>query len=174
MVRRGQIVVLSSVVIPPENTPEKLISASLVAHPVWKYAGPACTINLEWQIGKWNSTFNGITTRKYDTRSQPASSELKEFTTDLTAIPLSGLSLGYYDCEIWFKSSAFSDLRVIVQNCVRVVEAPTGYSLEVTVQPSGYGYVTVSPSKTKYSAGEQVTLTATPYSGYEFDHWEGL
>ena len=50
---------------------------------------------------------------------------------------------------------------------------PAEYTLEVTIEPPGYGYVTKSPSKAKYSAGEKVTLTAHPYSGYEFDHWGG-
>jgi hypothetical protein len=47
------------------------------------------------------------------------------------------------------------------------------YTLEVTVEPPGAGYVVKSPSKATYSAGEVVTLTAHPYSGYEFDHWGG-
>ncbi len=47
------------------------------------------------------------------------------------------------------------------------------YTLEVTIEPPGAGYVTKSPSKATYSAGEKVTLTAHPYSGYEFDHWGG-
>lgn len=123
MAQRGRIVALATVVIPPANTPEKKNTETLIASPRWKYVGPACTINFEWQIGRWNSTFNGITARKYDTGPQQASAELKEFSTNLTAIPLSGLSPGYYDCEIWFKGK-FEDLRVIVQNCVKIV-APT-------------------------------------------------
>lgn len=173
MTQRGRIVTLATVVIPPENTPEKKNTETLVAHPQWKYVGPGDTINFEWQIGIWNSTFNGITSRKYDKRIQGAAAQLTDFTTDLTAIPLSALDPGYYDCEIWFKDK-FEHLRVIVQNCIRIVEAPTGYSLEVAVQPSGSGSVSVSPRKTKYSAGEQVILKATPYSGYELDHWEGI
>ena len=51
---------------------------------------------------------------------------------------------------------------------------PVGYTLEVTIEPSGTGSVTKSPDKPTYSEGEIVTLTATPYSGYEFDHWGGL
>ncbi|KKM85349.1 hypothetical protein LCGC14_1289900 [marine sediment metagenome] len=54
-----------------------------------------------------------------------------------------------------------------------VAAAPAEYTLGVAIEPPGYGRVTKSPSKAKYSAGEVVTLTATPYSGYEFDHWGG-
>jgi len=51
---------------------------------------------------------------------------------------------------------------------------PAEYTLEVTIEPPATGYVTKSPSKATYSAGEVVTLTAYPYSGYEFDHWGGI
>jgi len=54
-----------------------------------------------------------------------------------------------------------------------VAPPPVQYTLEVTVEPPATGYVTKSPSKAAYSAGEVVTLTANPYSGYEFDHWGG-
>ena len=97
---RGEIVTLATVVIPPENTPVKLSGQTLVARPRWKYIGPADTIRFEWQIGRMDTFFNGITTRKYATRSQPASMELKEFSTSLPAISLSALSPGYYDREI--------------------------------------------------------------------------
>jgi len=54
-----------------------------------------------------------------------------------------------------------------------VAPPPAQYTLEVTVEPPATGYVTISPKKATYSAGEVVTLTAYPYSGYEFDHWGG-
>ncbi len=47
------------------------------------------------------------------------------------------------------------------------------YTLEVTIEPPGSGYVIKSPNKTKYSEGEVVTLTAYSYSGHTFDHWGG-
>ena len=40
------------------------------------------------------------------------------------------------------------------------------YSLSVTMNPSGSG--NVSPNYGNYSDGTQITLTATPVSGYEF------
>jgi len=50
---------------------------------------------------------------------------------------------------------------------------PAAYTLEVAIEPPGAGRVTISPLKATYSPGERVTLTATPDSGYEFDHWGG-
>lgn len=132
---RGQIVTLPTVVIPPENTPQKKRSEALTARPRWRYIGPADTIRLEWQIGQWwAGTFDGITSRKYKTFSQPRSLYLAEFSTSLPAISLSPLSprAEPYICEIWFKDK-FSDLRVIVENCVKIIEVPVGISFQISI-----------------------------------------
>ena len=47
------------------------------------------------------------------------------------------------------------------------------YTLNVTVDPSGVGIVVKNPDKTNYTYGEQVILTASANSGYQFDHWSG-
>jgi len=51
-----------------------------------------------------------------------------------------------------------------------VAKLPT-YQLNVSVSPSGAG--AVSPSGGNYESGSNVTLTATPTSGYTFDYWDG-
>lgn len=43
----------------------------------------------------------------------------------------------------------------------------------LTVQVDGNGSVTITPEKTAYTQGENVTLTATPGDGYEFQGWSG-
>jgi len=45
------------------------------------------------------------------------------------------------------------------------------YTLHTIVSPSGAG--SVSPSGGEYESGVQVTLTASPASGYTFDYWSG-
>ena len=45
------------------------------------------------------------------------------------------------------------------------------YTLSVSVSPSGTGWV--SPSSGEYEYGAQVTLTASPATGYTFDYWSG-
>lgn len=175
MAQRGQIVALPTVVIPPENTPEKQRTEMLVAHPRWKYVGPAETLRLEWQIGLKNMFFNGMTDRKYATRSQPASAELKEFSTELPSISLSGLSPGYYDCEIWFKNG-FADLRVIVENCVRVVEEappppPPGW---VWWPPGKYTQIGIlAPSSAPAGSVVEVEIGLKNVHSAEVNMWPG-
>jgi len=59
----------------------------------------------------------------------------------------------------------------------RDVEYYPMHTLSVSVSPSGYGYVSKSPSPdcptNRYDEGTVVQLTANAYSGYTFDHWSG-
>ena len=70
--------------------------------------------------------------------------------------------------------------RYLTMNSNRTVTAnftsttPTcTYTLSVSTNPPGGGRVTISPQKSTYCAGDVVTLTATPYSGYTFSSWSG-
>jgi uncharacterized repeat protein (TIGR02543 family) len=45
------------------------------------------------------------------------------------------------------------------------------YTLTTNISPSGAGFV--YPSSGEYESGLQVTLTASPASGYTFDYWSG-
>jgi len=45
------------------------------------------------------------------------------------------------------------------------------YTLTVNINPSSAG--SVSPSGGDYESGDQITLTASPASGYTFDYWSG-
>jgi hypothetical protein len=44
-------------------------------------------------------------------------------------------------------------------------------SLTVTIEPAGSGTVTKDPAQDTYSPGQSVGLTATPDSGFAWDHW---
>jgi uncharacterized repeat protein (TIGR02543 family) len=50
---------------------------------------------------------------------------------------------------------------------------PTTYAVSVNVNPNDGGYVSRSPNKEAYNAGEMLTLTAIPYSSYTFAGWSG-
>ena len=69
---------------------------------------------------------------------------------------------------------AWEMVEEVANIVVSTVAPPAQYTLEVSITPSGAGYVTISPSKADYSPGEVVTLTAHPYSGYEFEYWAGV
>jgi uncharacterized repeat protein (TIGR02543 family) len=53
---------------------------------------------------------------------------------------------------------------------VMFTRTPT-YTLSVSVSPSGAG--SVFPSSGEYKSGTQITLTASPTTGYTFDYWMG-
>jgi hypothetical protein len=61
---------------------------------------------------------------------------------------------------------------VIVIVVITTLQAPPtpAYTLSVIVSPSGAG--SVSPAGGEYESGVQVTLTASPASGYTFDCWD--
>ena len=52
-------------------------------------------------------------------------------------------------------------------------ELPAGTTYTLTANVVGSGTVARSPDKAEYLPGEEVTLTATPASGWEFGGWSG-
>ena len=56
---------------------------------------------------------------------------------------------------------------------VVTAEYVINYSLATSVSPSSAGSITVNPDKSTYKYGEQVELTATANSGYNFSGWSG-
>ncbi len=54
-----------------------------------------------------------------------------------------------------------------------LVAAPPIYSVTVSSSPSNGGSVSRNPDRELYTYGEQVTLTASPASGYDFSYWDG-
>lgn len=64
---------------------------------------------------------------------------------------------------------------VIVVIAITIPREPTPpahvYALTADISPSGAG--SVSPSGGEYEPGVQVTLTASPASGYTFENWSG-
>lgn len=49
----------------------------------------------------------------------------------------------------------------------------TYYTVTTTVSPTGKGQAAISPSgSSSFASGSTVTLTGTPISGWQFDHWQ--
>jgi uncharacterized repeat protein (TIGR02543 family) len=63
--------------------------------------------------------------------------------------------------------------RINISGCGDTLPPTASYILTVTASPLLGGSVTKSPDKSAYNAGEVVTLTATPASGYNFTSWSG-
>jgi len=47
------------------------------------------------------------------------------------------------------------------------------YNLVTNINPSGGGSISLNPSGGTYNEGTIVTVTVSPASGYQFDHWSG-
>jgi len=91
---------------------------------------------------------------------------------ELTAIPEPGWKFTGWSGDV---SGTQNPLTVTVQDNLSITAEfePDGYSLTVTVQPAGYGMVTINPMKDFYTLGEQVTLTAIPLDDWSFLGWSG-
>ena|GEM_PF-3685845 len=61
---------------------------------------------------------------------------------------------------------------IVATNSRQPTPTTQTYTLTTYVSPSGAG--SVSPPGGQYESGVQITLTATPASGYTFDYWEDL
>ena len=47
------------------------------------------------------------------------------------------------------------------------------YRLNINIEASTWGAVSVEPQKSRYIHGEEVTLNVKPLSGYRFKSWNG-
>jgi len=124
-----RVVTLGRVVIPSDNTPLKGLGERLVPAPRWRYKGPACTITLTYQVGRWGiGGFAGDTSIITETIHQVVSDEWQEFspTTPLRGVSLTGLKASpdnRYDMEMWFKAPGIADQGAIFTDCCEVPAA---------------------------------------------------
>jgi uncharacterized repeat protein (TIGR02543 family) len=93
----------------------------------------------------------------------------------LTASPASGYTFDYWSGSASGTASTITitmDSNKSLTANFKTISTPTQtYTLTIDVSPSGEG--SVSPSGGEYESGAQVTLTASPASGYTFDYWSG-
>lgn len=88
----------------------------------------------------------------------------------LHASPASGWRFDHWGGDAWGTSASMT----ITMNSDKSVTAyftRIQYTLSTSVSPYGSG--SVSPGGGTFDAGSQVTLTATPSSGWRFGHWGG-
>ena len=121
-----QIITLGRVVIPSLNTPVKKVGSILIPSPRWRYKGPAITITLSYQVGRWGIGFDGDSPIVTEVFIQPLSEDWADFspTAPLRGVALTGLKAAtndLYDMEMWFKAPGdFEDQGAIFTDCCQV------------------------------------------------------
>jgi uncharacterized repeat protein (TIGR02543 family) len=88
----------------------------------------------------------------------------------LTATPATGYGFGSWSGDA---SGSTNPLTVTMDGPKNITANFLGYPVNVAVSPSGSGTVAKSPNQAVYPPGSQVTLTATPATGYAFANWSG-
>lgn len=121
------VVMLGRIVIPADNTPVKSVGDTLYPKPVYRYKGPAITITVHYQVGRWDPTwgFAGDSPRITEYISQPASDILTEFTPSpaLKGVKLTGLKASpdnRYDMEMVMGGAGITDQTAIFTDCCEV------------------------------------------------------
>jgi len=102
--------------------------------------------------------------------------------TDSTFIEVGSLGTGEYHVnygdtvEWWAELTDVSGSHVYdttEHRTFTVVKSENQHYLSVRIIPSGGGNVYLNPSGGIYDSGTSVAITAIPYEGWAFDHWEG-
>ncbi|MBF0101313.1 MAG: hypothetical protein HQK77_10440, partial [Desulfobacterales bacterium] len=95
-------------------------------------------------------------------------------TVTLTATPNTGYSFVSWSGDATGTSSSVTITinanKSVIANFTQGQTQGT-YTISKTVTPTDAGTISVSPDKTSYSAGETVTITATPNQCYTFTGW---
>ena len=124
-----RIIELGRVVIPSDNTPPKAVGDLLIPSPVWRYKGPAKSITITYQVGRWSAVgFAGDSPIATETFTQKSSDDWANFEpeTALKGVKLTGLKPAtgdLYDMEMWFKAPGMADQGVIFTRCCEVPSA---------------------------------------------------
>lgn len=98
-------------------------------------------------------------------------------SVELTATASPGYTFNQWSGDAWGTSTSVTvtmdSNKSVTAHFERTQYEPTQYDLVTFVNPLGSGYLGLSPSGGTYDLGTEVTVTAFPASGYEFDHWSG-
>jgi hypothetical protein len=93
----------------------------------------------------------------------------KDATATLTAVPAAGYRFdrwsGDFSSNITSVAISMSTNKNLTAAFIKI------YPLTVTASPAGSGGI--SPASGTYDEGSNLVLTATPATGYRFDHWTG-
>ncbi|MBA7684504.1 hypothetical protein ES703_92904 [subsurface metagenome] len=157
----------------------KVSSDSLRVKVEFDYKGPAQTLDIETNTGKrglWGD-YDQESPTYHDSKYVSKSDTFRSYTFT-RYIPLSFWGSRQIDdgaVEVVIRGEGVYDDAVLWDAYTVNIAPPGEYTLTVSVASPAVGWVSKSPDKPKYSAGEKVTLTAYLDSWaigyYRFDHW---
>jgi uncharacterized repeat protein (TIGR02543 family) len=105
----------------------------------------------------------------YAAGNLPTGASFNPATRTFTWTPASG-SAGTYQVTFTVTDNGTPSLSASQTVTITVT---TNYTVTTAASPSAGGTVSLSPSGGSYASGTQVTLTATPAAGYQFQGWSG-
>jgi hypothetical protein len=167
------------------TTQASLLPAPVLSSPSDKATGVSTTPTFSWSSVSgathyWLTVATSESALPTDSNAESASGCVISETslTSTNYSPSTALAEGttyYWQVQAyeWGGSSVTRQGEYSSQWSFTTVSPTTQYTLDTSVAPSGGGSVSLSPSGGTYDEGTQVTLTATPASGYRFVHWGG-
>jgi len=92
----------------------------------------------------------------------------------LTAYPSEGYVFDHWEGDVTGTANPTTVTMTANKTVTAVfVAEQMTYTLTLYSSPAEGGSIGTSPAGPTYDDGTQVTLTALPNEGYQFDHWEG-
>ena len=90
--------------------------------------------------------------------------------------------MGFFNRRVWGRTLLLAAaIMAVLMGCggedntvSNETQQPATYTLQISINPIGGGTVSRNPDKSAYSAGERVTVSAAPASGYRFVSWSGV
>ncbi len=94
-------------------------------------------------------------------------------TVSIEALPDAGWQFDYWEGSVADPNAAQTTVNMDADKIVTAHFTCIEHTLSMIVDPAGTGTTTPTPGDTLVCEGENVTVTATPASGYEFVNWSG-
>ncbi|MDZ7725164.1 MAG: InlB B-repeat-containing protein [candidate division KSB1 bacterium] len=94
-------------------------------------------------------------------------------TVSISALPESGYEFDYWEGDVADTQSASTTITMTEDETVTAHFSCIGYTVTMGVTPAGTGATVPTVGDTNVCAGSEITIKATPISGYEFVQWYG-
>ena len=135
----------------------------------WKYIPPSTKFNLNDPVKVYNTGTLGLIVRTNPPELAYVTKVYDDTEGTVIDGPFYGVPKGGTGFYYFWRVNYGGVIGWSAQDWLKV--APTKYDL--TISASGQGTTNPDPGTHSYSQGTSVTITATPASGWRFDHWGG-